>query len=102
MDVTIVTQLITNIGFPIACVIGMAWFIYQIYQKTMTQNEVNMEKIQDRCQEREDKLYAEIKENREVNSQAIATIALYADRLEVIQNDVSDIKTDIAILMNKE
>jgi hypothetical protein len=101
MDVNTISTLITTLGFPIVCVIGLGWFVYKIYQDTTKANETNMEKVQARCKEREEKLYNEIKENREVNAQAIATIALYADRLEVIQNDVSEIKTDIAVLMSK-
>ena len=60
-----------------------------------------MEKVQARCKEREEKLYEEIKENRAVNAKAIETIAHYADKLDNIQNDVSEIKTDITILMSK-
>ena len=101
MDITAITQLITTLGFPIVAVIAMAWFIYQIYVKTTEDNAANMEKIQVRCQEREDKLYQEIKENREVNAQAIATIAKYAEKLEVIQTDVNEIKTDITIISQK-
>ncbi len=101
MDVATITQLITTLGFPIVAVIAMAWFIYQIYQKTTEDNAANMEKVQARCQEREDKLYQEIKENREVNAQAIATIAKYAEKLEVIQTDVNEIKTDIIIISEK-
>lgn len=101
MDVNAITQLITTLGFPIVAVIAMAWFIYQIYLKTTADSAANMEKVQERCQAREDKLYQEIKENREVNAQAIATIAKYAEKLEVIQNDVNEIKTDITIIAEK-
>lgn len=100
MDLTVLTGLIGQIGFPAVCVIGMGWFIYQVFQKTTAQSEANMKQLQENCQKREDKLYEEIKENREVNAQAIATIALYADKLGTIQQDVSEIKTDVAILMN--
>ena len=57
-----------------------------------------MEQVQQRCKEREEKLYKEITANREVNAQAIATIALYADKLDSIQFDVGEIKTKLAIL----
>lgn len=100
MDITMISGLIGQIGFPAVCVIGMGWFIYQVFQKTTAQSEENMKQLQENCQKREDKLYEEIKENREVNAQAIATIALYADKLGTIQQDVSEIKTDVAILMN--
>lgn len=97
-----VITLISTVGFPIACAIAMAWFIYQIFLKTTAQNESNMEKVQARCKEREEKLYAEIEKNRKVNEKAIETIAQYAGRLETIQNDISEIKTDVTILMSKQ
>jgi len=33
MDITVVTQIISNVGFPIACVVGMACYIKE-QQKT--------------------------------------------------------------------
>lgn len=102
MDVNAISTLITTLGFPIVCVIVLGWFVFKIYQDTTRSNEENLEKVQERCQAREDKLYDEIKANREVNAQAIATIGLYADKLDIIQSDVSDIKTDMAVLMSKE
>lgn len=49
----------------------------------------------------EDKLYIEIKENREINVKAIETIAKYSEKLDVIQNDVNEIKTDITIITER-
>lgn len=102
MNAETISTLITTLGFPIVCVIGLGAFILMIYKDTTKANQENMDKVQERCQEREDKLYEEIKANREVNASAIATIGLYADKLDVIQNDLSEIKTDIAILASKE
>lgn len=101
MDVNVISTLITTLGFPIVCVLGLGWFIYKIYNDTQEQNKENMKAVQDRCQEREDKLYEEIKANREVNAKAIETIAHYAEKLDVIQCDIHDIKTDITIMKTK-
>ena len=101
MDVMTTTELITSLGFPIACVIALGWFIYHIYQTTTKQNAENMEKVQARCKEREDKLYEEIAKCREINNKAIETIGQYANRLEIIQQDISEIKTDITVIMSK-
>lgn len=98
---SLLADLIPSLGFPIVCVVGLGWFIYKIYNDTTKQNAENMEKIQARCQAREDKLYEEIKENREVNAKAIETIAHYAEKLDIIQQDISDIKTDITVIMSK-
>lgn len=101
MDTNTVTTLITSLGFPIVCCLGMGYFIFTIYKNTTKENKENMEAVQARCAAREEKLYEEIKANREVNAQAIATIALYAERLDTIQHDIQDIKTDITVIKNK-
>ena len=54
--------------------------------------------MEENTKERENILYNEIKENREINKKAIDTIAHYAEKLDVIQNDVNDIKTDITVI----
>ena len=91
-------ELISTLGFPIACVVAMAAFIFYIYQQTTKENAENMAMVQERCKEREDKLYNELAECRKVNSKAIETIAHYAEKIDVIQKDISDIKTDITII----
>ena len=101
MNIGAFTTLITETGFPIACVVAMAIFIAYMVKRTTELNNENMEKVQNRCLEREEKLFEEIKANREINGQAIATIALYADKLDTIQTDINEIKTDITILTAK-
>lgn len=70
MDIALISELITSLGFPIALVVAMGFFIWQIYKQSV---------------KREETLIA-------VNEKAINTLALYAEKLEVIQNDVSTIK----------
>ena len=86
MDTTIFIELIGTLGFPIACVIALGIFVWKIYK---------------RSESREDTLMIEIGKMREVNTQAIATIAKYAESLDTIKEDVKEIKTDVAIIMNK-
>jgi len=86
MDITLITELIASVGFPMACVIAMGYFIFNIYKKSV---------------ERENTLMTEIKENREVNAKALETIAHYAEKLDTIQKDIADIKTDLTILTNE-
>lgn len=83
---------ITQVGFPIVCAGVMGWFIYKIYTNTTQQNKENMEKVQERCAEREEILYKQIEKAQEINGQAIATITLYAEKLDSIQADVKEIK----------
>ncbi len=101
MDITLLEALISNHGFPIACCIGLGWFLYKVFQKTTDESAKNMEKVQERCAVREEKLYEEIAKSREVNAKAVETIAHYADKIDIIQADISDIKTDLTKLTNK-
>lgn len=77
MDVKTLSEVITTLGFPIALVVAMAWFIYLLWKQSAA---------------RETKLYEELAECRKVNQQAVETLALYAERLSVIESDVKDIK----------
>lgn len=79
-------SLISTLGFPIACVIALGLFIWHIYK---------------RSEKREDDLRQEIKENQSINAEAIKTLALYAERLDVIQTDIEVIKDDIIIISEK-
>lgn len=102
MDLTVMVDLISNMGFPIACVIALGYFVYTIFQKVMVDSKANMEAVQARCKEREEKLYEMLTESRVVNEKAIETIAHYAEKLDVIQQDISVIKQDVITIMAKQ
>jgi hypothetical protein len=90
MEFGAIMELISTVGFPIALVLILGLFVFRIYTDTTKDSK-----------EREAKLYVEIAENRKINEKAIETIALYADKLDTIQEDVAEIKKDIIILTNK-
>lgn len=97
-----ITNIIVNLGFPIACVIALAIFIWRFVKSNREDNLANMKQIQDRCQAREDKLYNELAECHKINSKAIQTIAVYAEKLDNIQKDVCDIKTDLVVIKTRQ
>jgi hypothetical protein len=86
MDLKTLELLITSVGFPIVCVLGMGFFIWQLYKDSV---------------KREEKLTAQIAESRLVNSKAIDTIAKYAEKLDTIQQDVKEIKNDVVAIKAK-
>lgn len=96
-----IAELIPTLGFPILCVIGLGWFILKIYQDTTRQNKENMEAVQARCKEREDKLYIQLEKQNEINGKFANIIAQYDIKLDTIQTDISDIKADLNILSNR-
>lgn len=86
MEVAAFVELIPTLGFPIACVIALGFFVWKIYNQSI---------------DRENKLMAEITENRLVNEKAIETIAQFAERFTHIEGDVELIKTDINLIKEK-
>jgi hypothetical protein len=72
---TFLVDIFPTVGFPIICCGALAWFVYRFYQDSQKQNEVNMEKVQARCAEREEKLYCFIKEQSETNARFAEIIA---------------------------
>lgn len=87
MDVMTIAELIAALGFPIVAVIVLGWFIWKIYKKS---------------EDREDALRAQITESQKVNAEAIHTIALYAERLGIIEEDIKEVKHDVNILIHKQ
>lgn len=100
--ITILAELLPTVGFPIICVGAMAWFIYKFYQDSQKQNEENMKAVQERCQEREDKLYSFIKEQSAINAKFADVIAQYEIKLDDIKADVKVIKDDITEMKIKQ
>ena len=93
-----VVNLIATLGFPMAACLLLGWFIYKIYKNTTAENKANMEAVQNRCKEREEKLYDQLKECREINTKAMNVLGQYVEKLDHIQNDVEEIKHDITVI----
>lgn len=95
-------KVIAEVGFPIACVLFLGAFIFIIYKNTTKENRETLAAVQARCAEREEKLYQQIEKTQEVNRKAIDTIAHYTEKLDTIQSDINEIKTDIITIMAKD
>lgn len=91
MDISVFVELITNLGFPIAIVIALGFFVFKIYSDSTAAGKA-----------REDKLYEEIGKNQAINEKALSTLALYAERLGVIEEDIKEIKNDISYLTDEQ
>lgn len=85
MEVAFV-ELISTLGFPIACVVAMGWFIFKIYNQSI---------------DREDELRSEIKENQKINGKFAEIINRHSQELGEIKSDVKEIKEDLIILTEK-
>lgn len=81
-----IVELISTVGFPIVCVGALGYFVWHIYKQSV---------------ERENKLLAEITENRLVNTKFAEIIAGYEITLGEIQHDVRDIKDTLHMTENE-
>lgn len=86
MGVTEFTTLITNVGFPISCVIFMGIFIYQFSNKVIQYNR-----------EREDKLYEIIKKSQDQLDKLEESFEDYVTVLGKLRDDVNEIRHSLDI-----
>lgn len=91
MNLVDIQNLITALGFPIACTIALGFFVWKIWQQDKADST-----------KREEKLYTVITESQvqnkqlsKTNAQFVSVLSTYKSDLEEIKNDISDIKTKL-------
>lgn len=86
MELAVIVELIGTLGFPIVCVLALGIFVYQLWKQSA---------------EREKNLMAELAENRLVNQKAIETISQYAERLNHIEDNLTEVKSDVVYIKDR-
>lgn len=86
MENAAIIELVSTLGFPIVICIALCYFVYKIWEQSVT---------------REEKLMKEITENRLVNEKAVDTIAKFAERFTHIEEDVTEIKNDVVLIKDR-
>ncbi len=84
MDLNTIQALVGTLGFPIVCVIFLAWFIWKIWMGQQDQN-----------QQREDKLYDYLDKAQAVNEKLTKTNSEFVEVLYSYKSDLDTIKTDV-------
>lgn len=82
-------NLISTVGFPIACCLGLGWFIYNIYKNWTIEN-----------QKREDKLYKALNVAHSNNEKLLEANKEFVAVLDTYKNDISEIKHEIVDIKN--
>ena len=89
------TQLISTVGFPIACVCALGYFVYIAWNKITEQGEKREEKLYD--------VLAKAQANNEMladtNREFVAVLETYKTDITEIKHDIEDIK-DIIVKEN--
>lgn len=95
------TTLIQDMGFPIACVLALGWYINKKDQDA--KEERNREREDDK-QEKE-RLFSEIGYNREVNAQLLKTNQEVSETNRILVKDFTDkvdkIDTKVDMILEK-
>ena len=78
--------IINTFGFPIACVIGCGWFIYQLWSNSTKENQL-----------REERSYQMLGKFQVSLDKFADILAGYEAKLTIIEKDVKDIK----VIVNK-
>ena len=82
MEIGVILELISTIGFPITCVLALGIFVFKLWQQSV---------------DREKALMNEITENRLVNQHFAEIIGKYEVELGEIKTDVREIKDTLNI-----
>lgn len=77
-------EIISTLGFPIACVIALGFFIYKAWNDMSKRNT-----------EREEKLYTMLASAQSSIDEAISTNGKFLTQLEVMQGNLTDISKDV-------
>lgn len=85
-----ISSIITNVGFPIFCVIALGLFVYKAFDKITAMNA-----------EREQKLYTMLGETREQLSEATKINAGFIEVLNSMRKDVDSIGKDVDDIKTK-
>lgn len=85
MEIATIETLITTVGFPIACVIALGWFVFKFYTDSTKQS-----------MERENELMMFIKEEQKQMQSLVATNAEFVEVLNCYKSDIEEIKHDVS------
>lgn len=91
MDVTAFETLITTMGFPIACVIALGWFVYRFYTDYTTDSKNREMKLMEFIKEEQIQMQSLVATNAEF----VEVLNSYKSDIEEIKHDVNDIKIEL-------
>lgn len=89
MDAQTIQSLISTLGFPIVCSIGLAIFVFKIWKAQREDNNAQLAKMSESCLEREERLYQQMDKYNEILSDAVETLAKIDTRISVLEEAIS-------------
>ena len=89
MDAQTIQSIISTLGFPIVCTIGLGVFVFNIWKAQREDNNAQLAKMSERCLAREERLYEQMDKYNEILSDAVETLAKIDTRISVLEEIVS-------------
>ena len=86
MDISVLTQLIASVGFPIVACIALGFFIYKLFEQSKV---------------REEKLINTLWDTTSINRELTKTNAEFVSVLETYKGDLDSIKSDVKEIKQK-
>lgn len=89
MDTQTIQTLISTLGFPIVCSIGLSIFVFKIWKAQREDNNKQLTQISESCLAREERLYQQMDKYNEILSDAVETLTKIDTRISVLEEIVS-------------
>lgn len=88
MDLQLVQTLISTLGFPIVCTIGLAFFVYLVWKAQREDYNNQLKTMSQRCLAREERLYQQLDKYNETLDEATSTLSKIDARISVLEDIV--------------
>ena len=89
MDAQTIQSIISTLGFPIVCTIGLGVFVFNIWKAQREDNNAQLAKMSERCLAREERLYQQMDKYSQILSDAVETLTKIDTRISVLEEIVS-------------
>lgn len=89
MDAQTIQSIISTLGFPIVCTIGLGVFVFKIWKAQREDNNKQLEQMSERCLAREERLYAQMDKYNQILGDAVETLTKIDTRISVLEEIVS-------------
>ena len=90
MDAQTIQTLISTLGFPIVCTLGLGFFVFKIWKAQREDNNAQLSQMSERCLAREERLYQQMDKYNAILSDAVETLTKIDTRISVLEEIVSN------------
>lgn len=89
MDLQVIQNLISGLGFPIVCTLGLGYFVFKIWNAQRGDFNKQLQEITERADEREKSLYGLMDKYNMALSDAVETLARIDTRISVLEKIIA-------------